>query len=45
MERKLLIYDSFTTEVFKGNPAGVLLGADGLKDEEMQNIAKELGYP
>ena len=45
MERKLLIYDSFTTEVFKGNPAGVLLGADGLKNEEMQNIARELGYP
>ncbi len=45
MERKLLVYDSFTTEVFKGNPAGVLIGADGLKDEEMQNIARELGYP
>lgn len=45
MERKLLIYDSFTTEVFKGNPAGVLLGADGLKNEEMQSIARELGYP
>ena len=45
MERKLLIYDSFTTEVFKGNPAGVLLGADGLRDEEMQDIARELGYP
>ena len=45
MERKLLLYDSFTTEMFKGNPAGVLLKADGLKDEEMQNIAREIGYP
>lgn len=45
MERKLLIYDSFTMELFKGNPAGVLLGAEGLGNKEMQSIAKELGYP
>ena len=34
--------DSFTTQKFKGNPAGVVLNADGLSDEEMLSIAKEL---
>jgi len=34
--------DSFTTEKFKGNPAGVVLNADGLSDQEMLNIAREL---
>lgn len=44
MNRKYRVYqvDSFTKEVFKGNPAGVVPEADGLSDEEMQNIAKEL---
>ena len=42
--RILRIYqvDSFTTEKFKGNPAGVVLNADGLSDQEMLNIAREL---
>ncbi|MCT2409106.1 PhzF family isomerase [Chryseobacterium antibioticum] len=42
--KNTLIYqiDSFTTEKFKGNPAGVVLNADGLSDENMQAIAKEL---
>jgi PhzF family phenazine biosynthesis protein len=41
---KTLIYqiDSFTREKFKGNPAGVVLNADGLNDENMQAIAREL---
>jgi len=34
--------DSFTKEKFKGNPAGVVLNADGLSDEQMQLIAREL---
>ncbi len=34
--------DSFTTEIFKGNPAGVVIDADGLSDSDMQNIAREL---
>lgn len=34
--------DSFTKEKFKGNPAGVVVNADGLKDYEMQQIAREL---
>lgn len=42
--KKLIIYqiDSFTKEKFKGNPAGVLVNADGLSDEQMQLIAREL---
>ena len=34
--------DAFTTERFKGNPAGVVINADGLSDEEMLWIAREL---
>lgn len=45
MERRIWIYDSFTKEIFKGNPAGVMLDADGMTEEEMQSVAKELGYP
>jgi len=42
--KKLIIYqiDSFTKEKFKGNPAGVVLNADGLSDQQMQMIAREL---
>ena len=42
--RALTIYqvDSFTTEKFKGNPAGVVLNADGLTDQEMLSIAREM---
>lgn len=34
--------DSFTKEKFAGNPAGVVLNADGLSEGEMQKIAREL---
>ncbi len=34
--------DSFTTEKFKGNPAGVVLNADNLSEQEMLSIAREL---
>lgn len=34
--------DSFTTELFKGNPAGVVLNADGLDEGQMQAIAREM---
>jgi PhzF family phenazine biosynthesis protein len=34
--------DSFTKEKFKGNPAGVVVNADGMNDYEMQQIAREL---
>jgi PhzF family phenazine biosynthesis protein len=42
--KKLIIYqiDSFTKERFKGNPAGVVINADGLNDYQMQLIAREL---
>lgn len=34
--------DSFTKKRFAGNPAGVITNADGLSDQEMQKIAREL---
>lgn len=34
--------DSFTKEKFTGNPAGVITNADGLTENEMQKIAREL---
>lgn len=42
--KKLKVYqiDSFTKERFKGNPAGVVVNADGLSDIQMQMIAREL---
>jgi PhzF family phenazine biosynthesis protein len=42
--KKLIIYqiDSFTKLRFKGNPAGVVVNADGLNDDQMQLIAREL---
>lgn len=42
--RNIKIYqvDSFTTEKFKGNPAGVVLNADALSEQEMLQIAREL---
>lgn len=42
--RKYRLYqiDSFTEEKFTGNPAGVITNADGLSEQEMQRIAREL---
>lgn len=42
--KKYRIYqvDSFTKNRFHGNPAGVVPNADGLTDEQMQKIAREL---
>lgn len=34
--------DSFTKKIFTGNPAGVVSNADGLSEEQMQQIAREL---
>lgn len=44
MKKKINIYqvDSFTKELFKGNPAGVVPNADGLTEEQMQMIAREM---
>lgn len=40
--RRLFQVDAFTRERFYGNPAGVVLGAEGLSEGEMQQIAREL---
>jgi PhzF family phenazine biosynthesis protein len=44
MSRKLQVHqvDAFTREQFTGNPAGVVLNADGLADAQMLAIAREL---
>ena len=44
MKRKVIIYqvDSFTKELFKGNPAGVVPYANGLTEAQMQMIAREM---
>jgi PhzF family phenazine biosynthesis protein len=34
--------DAFTQQVFTGNPAGVVLGAEQLNDAEMQALAREI---
>lgn len=34
--------DSFTTEKFRGNPAGVVVDAGSLSERDMLNIAREL---
>jgi PhzF family phenazine biosynthesis protein len=39
---RLYQVDAFTTARFAGNPAGVVPNADGLSDDEMQAIAREL---
>lgn len=39
---KIYQVDAFTAEKFKGNPASVVLNADGLTDQEMLSIAREL---
>ena len=38
----LYLVDAFTTERFKGNPAGVVPHADGLTKEQMQAVAREM---
>lgn len=40
--RRALLVDAFTTEPLSGNPAGVVPDADGLADESMAAIAREL---
>jgi PhzF family phenazine biosynthesis protein len=46
MKKKYRIYqvDSFTKEIFTGNPAGVVPNADGLTETMMQKIARELNH-
>lgn len=44
MQKRYRVYqvDSFTKEKLRGNPAGVVTNADGLSDQQMQKIAREL---
>ena len=44
MTRQVDIFqvDAFTRDLFAGNPAGVVLGAEVLTDAEMQTLAREL---
>ena len=42
MKLNYLLLDVFTSERFKGNPLAVVLKGDGLLDNEMQTIAREL---
>lgn len=44
MKVKVYRLSSFTDNIDGGNPAGVVLNADKLKDGEMKYIAKEVGY-
>lgn len=37
-------YDAFTKTAGKGNPAGVILKADEYSTQEMQEIAKQIGF-
>lgn len=39
---RLYQVDSFTTDLFRGNPAGVVPDADGLTAAQMQAIAREM---
>ncbi|WP_324663199.1 PhzF family phenazine biosynthesis protein [Haloarcula sediminis] len=41
--RDVLLVDAFTAEPMAGTPAGVVLDADGLSDDQMAAIAGELG--
>ncbi len=43
-KRTLYHVDAFTTTRFRGNPAGVVLNADGMSDAEMQDLARELKH-
>jgi len=41
---KVYHYDAFSIEPNKGNPAGVILNGDDLTDEEMQEVARKVGF-
>ena len=41
MEKSYYVVDAFASEPFTGNPAAVVLNADGIDDARMQTIAAE----
>lgn len=40
----ILRYAAFSRQADGGNPAGVVLNADGMSDQQMQQIAADVGY-
>ena len=44
MAEEVLRYAAFTQDGQGGNPAGVVLDADGLSEQRMQQIAADVGY-
>jgi len=42
---EILRYTAFASEPGGGNPAGIVLDAAGLSDDEMQAIARDVAYP
>ncbi|MBA9086152.1 PhzF family phenazine biosynthesis protein [Fontibacillus solani] len=42
--RTILHYDAFSSTPHMGNPAGVVLNADDLHQEEMQSLAEKVGF-
>ena len=40
--RRIVVIDAFSTNPFEGNPCAVIPDADGLSDQQMQSIAKEV---
>lgn len=41
--RRVLVVDAFTREPLAGNPAGIVPDADGLTDDQMRAVAREVG--
>lgn len=44
MKRRYVIADVFTNTPFLGNPVAVVLDAEGMSSEQMQQVAVEFGY-
>ncbi|OII06450.1 PhzF family phenazine biosynthesis protein [Curtobacterium sp. MCBA15_005] len=45
MQQEILRYTAFAAEPGGGNPAGLVLDAAGLSDDQMFAIARQVGYP
>ncbi|PYY54605.1 phenazine biosynthesis protein PhzF [Curtobacterium sp. MCSS17_011] len=45
MQQEILRYTAFAAEPGGGNPAGLVLDAAGLTDDQMLTIARQVGYP
>ncbi|MCS5518196.1 PhzF family phenazine biosynthesis protein [Curtobacterium flaccumfaciens] len=45
MQQEILWYTAFAAEPGGGNPAGLVLDAAGLSDDQMLAVARQVGYP